>query len=171
MTTRFRGRLSACLILVAVAGMFSAGCQSPEEKDAEKQQRRLERRERRERARNEGSGPEQVIGRRDRERDRDRDRSGSGGDRSVGLDEIPTTASRVDEGSGPRLTYSPTRAGTLYVYDSDDDRVIFSTPLRADERFALDPDAGRATVDGRTVLGTGLSSRARYRLYFDRGGR
>ena len=29
----------------------------------------------------------------------------------------------------------------------------------------------RATVDGRTVLGTGLSPRHRYRLYFDSGSR
>ena len=86
-----------------------------------------------------------------------------------GLNDVPTTATRVDEGDSARLSYSPAREGTLYVYDALDDRVIFSSPVRAGERFVLDPDANRATVDGRTVLGTGLNPRHQYRLYFDRG--
>jgi hypothetical protein len=169
MTVRFRGWLSACVIFAALAAVCGAGCKSQEDKDAEKRQKRLDRQERRERARttsSDASGPEQVIGR------RDDDRGTSSSDRSSrGLDEVPTTAKRVDVGTGPRLTYSAARGGTVYVYDSDDDRVILATPLRADERFALDPDANRATVDGRTVLGTGLSPRHRYRLYFDSGSR
>ena len=168
MNRSFRGWLSICVILAVVAGVFGAGCQSSKDKEEQKRQKRLERQARRDRARNpedETRGPDQVIGRRD---------SGSSdrSDRSPrGLQDVPTTATRVDEGAGPRLTYSPTRDGTIYVYDSDGDRVILSTRLRQDERFVLDPDANRATVDGRTVLGTGLNPRNRYRLYFDRGTR
>jgi hypothetical protein len=153
-------RIASAVLVVACVAAFGCDSMNKDKKDAEKEQRRAERRRQREADRD----PDQVIG-----RDRDRDRSPAGSDRSLrGLNDIPTTATRVDEGSGPRLTYSPTRDGTLYVYDGDDDKVIFSTRVRQDERFALDPDANKATVDGRAVLGTGLSPRHRYRLYFDR---
>ena len=165
MTVRFRGWLSACVVLATLAGVFAGGCESQKDKDAEKRQKEVEREARRERARHpvdDSNGPDQVIGR------REGDRTPADADRSRrGLEEVPSSAKRVDEGPGPRLAYSSTRAGTLYVYDSDDDRVIFSTPLRPDERFVLDPDTNRATVDGRTVLGTGLNPRHRYRLYLD----
>jgi hypothetical protein len=157
MSDRVR-RIASAVLVVACVAAFGCDSMNKDKKDAEKEQRRAEKRRQREAER----APDQVIG-------RDRDRSPAGSDRSLrGLDDIPTTATRVDEGSGPRLTYSPTRDGTLYVYDGDDDKVIFSTRVRQDERFALDPDANKATVDGRTVLGTGLSPRHRYRLYFDR---
>ena len=154
-----RIRWCASVVIVVAACIAGGGCDSENtDRDAQKRQKRLDRQERRERDRAQASdtqAPDPVIGRRDR---------------SVrGLDEVPTTATRVDEGTGPRLTYAPTRDGTLYVYDVDDDRVVFSTRVRQDERFVLDPDANRATLDGQTVLGTGLVPRHRYRLYFDRG--
>ena len=162
MSQRFLHCVSALIVAGCVAGF---GCDSMnKDKDAEKREKRAAKQEQRAREREQASrsgDPDQVIGRSDR---------GSGGaDRGLrGLDEVPKTATRVDEGNAARLTYSPTRDGTLYVYDADDDRVILSTRVQRDERFVLDPDANRATIDGRTVLGTGLSARHRYRLYFDR---
>ena len=170
MSQRFLRCVSTLVFVAACAA--GAGCESMnQDKDAEKQEKRARRQERRARDREDalrGGGPDQVIGRRDRDRDRDRaDTDTVRGSR--GLDEIPRTATRVDEGDAARLNYTPTRDGTLYVYDADDDRVVLSTRVRRDERFVLDTDANRATIDGRTVLGTGLSARHRYRLYFDRG--
>ena len=151
--------------VVMILCVSSAGCESTDKDKASKdEQLSKEERRQRERERKEelAKPPDQVIS-------RDRDARPADDRRSRGLDEIPTTATRVDEGDATRLRYSPTRDGTIYVYDADADRVLFSTRLRQDERFILDPEANRATVDGRTVLGTGLSPRNRYRLYFDRG--
>ena len=169
MSQRFLRCVSALVIVACVAGF---GCDSMnKDKDAEKRERRAANRERRAREReaSRSDSPDQVIGRRDTARDREAARDRDTARSSRGLDEIPTTATRVDEGDAARLSYSPTRDGTLYVYDADDDRVVLSTRVRRDERFVLDTDANRATIDGRTVLGTGLSARHRYRLYFDRG--
>jgi hypothetical protein len=167
MSQGFLRCVSAVVVAACVVGF---GCDSMnKDKDAQKRERRAARQEQRAREREQasrGDSPDQVIGRRDTARDRT---TAGGAGRSRGLDEVPTTATRVDEGDAARLTYSPTRDGTLYVYDADDDRVILSTRVRRDERFVLDTDANRATIDGRTVLGTGLSARHRYRLYFDRG--
>jgi hypothetical protein len=152
MSTRVGWFVSAVLI---VAGVAALGCEN-KEKEAEKKDKQLERQERRERERAAERDPDQVIGRSDR-----------GGSRSSVRD-VPSTATRVDAGEGPRLSYSPTRDGMLYVVDADDQKLVFSARLRADERFVLDPEANRATLDGRTVLGTGLYPRHRYTLYFDR---
>ena len=172
MSQRFLRCVSALVFVAAcVAG---AGCESMnEDKDAEKREKRARRQERRQREREDAlrdGRPDQVIGRRDRVGD---DRLGDSRDdtgrASRGMDEVPRTATRVDEGDAARMSHTPTRDGTLYVYDADDDRVVLSTRVRRDERFVLDTDANRATIDGRTVLGTGLTARHRYRLYFDRG--
>jgi hypothetical protein len=166
MSQRFLRCVSAVVVVACVAGFGCDSMNNDKDKDAQKRERRAAKQEQRAREREQASrsdGPDQVIGRRDTARDR------TTAGRSRGLDEVPTTATRVDEGDAARPTYSPTRDGTVYVYDADDDRVIFSTRVRRDERFVLDPDANRATIDGRTVLGTGLSARHRYRIYFDRG--
>jgi hypothetical protein len=158
-------KASLCWMLAAITivGCVAAGCNSAE-KDQEKKDRREARRLERQRDRERDRGVDPVIGRRNPDRlDRDtRPRA------TRGIDEIPTSASRVDEGNGPRLTYSPRRDGTLYVYDADDDRLVYSGGVRADDRFSLDP-ADRATVNGRTVLGTNLNPNHRYRIYFDAG--
>ena len=155
MIASFRWMLAAVTIVGCVA---AAGCQSSEkeqEKKDKKEARRLEKQRERER------DVDPVISNRDPARDTRRT--------SRGIDEIPTSANRVDEGSGPRLTYSPRRDGTIYVYDADDDRVIYSGGVRADDRFAMDPADNRATVNNRTVLGAKLNPNHRYRIYFDAG--
>ena len=169
MRVTFRWMLSAALTAACLCG---AGCESdnqdPDRQDRETNRRdRLERRRERESARDRDRdrdrAPDQVIG-------RDADRLDRAAPRR-GIDEIPTTAARVDEGNGPRLTYRPARDGTLYIYDADDERVVYSGAVRADDRFAMDPADDRATINGRTVLGADLNPKHRYRLYFDRGRR
>jgi hypothetical protein len=154
MSARVRWFVSAVVVVAGIAGL---GCEN-KEKDVDKRDKEIERQDRREREQATGRDrdPDQVIGRSDR-----------GGSRTTVRD-VPSTATRVDAGAGPRLNYTPTREGMLYVVDADDQRLVFSNRLRADERFVLDPEDNRATIDGRTVLGTGLYPRRRYTLYFDR---
>lgn len=68
------------------------------------------------------------------------------------------------------MEYEPSRDGVVYVYDVDDDRVIYVGRVRDRERFRLDPDGGRALINNRTVFRSDLNPRHRYRLYFDRAG-
>ena len=155
MIASLRWMLAAVTIVGCVA---AAGCESSE-KEQEKKDRKEAKRLEKQREREQGLDP--VISSRTPDRDTRRP--------ARGIDEIPKTANRVDEGNSPRLTYSPRRDGTLYVYDYDDDKLLYSGGIRADDRFIMDPADNRATVNGRTVLGTKLNPNHRYRLYFDSG--
>jgi hypothetical protein len=112
----------------------------------------------------------------DSNKDKDRDDSDSeklsrreGDARSRGMDEIPRGATEVEGGEG-RLEYEPSRDGVIYVYDVDHDQVIYVARVRDRERFRLDPEGDRATINTRTVFRGDLNPRHRYRLYFDRAG-
>src|SRR5918993_219371 len=78
-------------------------------------------------------------------RDRDRDRDGGG------LDETPRDAVRVEEGVGRTLRYEADRDGRVYVYDEDDDRVVYSGNVYRGEDFVVDPDADVLSVNGKRL--------------------
>ena len=146
---------------IALVLALTAGCES--NKDDEAGDRERDRLSRRDRDRD--RDPDLVIG-------RDRDRAGRLDDRSArrprGMAEIPDGAIKVEGGEGALLNYEPSRDGVMYVYDADDDRVIYVSRVRERERFRLDPEAGRATINSRTVFRSDLNPRHRYQLYFDR---
>lgn len=170
----------AVLTLCCVAG----GCES-DNKDHNRRDRNLERAARRDRGhardRDLDRRPDPVIAH-DRDRDRrdpigdragDRidDRAGDRtGDRRRGMQEIPTSATALEGGGAAGLEYEPSRDGVVYVYNVDEDRVIYVGRVRDRERFRLDPDSGRALINSRTVFRSDLNPRHRYRLYFDRAG-
>ena len=81
--------------------------------------------------------------------------------------EIPSSAVRVERGKGQRLVYTPSDDGTVYVYNADTSKLIYSGRLNDGERFVLDPTENEATIDGRRVLGADLKKNQRYYLYFD----
>lgn len=161
-----RWTLAALITLAGAVG----GCESndkdrADDKDFERIARGERRRER-SRDRVDSDAPEQVMGRRDRAERADRlDR------RSAGMDEIPAGAVVVDKGDKVDLRYEAPATGALYVYDIDDDRVVYVGRVQDRERFVFDPENNRATVDGKTVLRSEFNPRHRYRLYFDRAGR
>jgi hypothetical protein len=85
-----------------------------------------------------------------------------------GLDEIPRDAIRVnvEEGEGQRLRHKPQRNGRIYVYDENNDRVVYDSRLDRGEEFILDPDKDVLTVDGKRISNFNVSAKHRYRLYF-----
>jgi hypothetical protein len=104
-----------------------------------------------------------IIGR-DRRRDRDLDR-----DRlRRGLDEIPRDAVRVEQGTGKTLRYEAERDGRVFVYDEDDDRVVYTGKLYKGEEFIADPDRDLLAVNGKRLDDVNLRSAHRYRVYFMR---
>ena len=180
MTLRIRWFL--CVLSAAVA-LSAVGCESmngnaeDEEKIArrERNQRARERERELDRDLNldrdrDRDRPDSVISRDPEPRDR-RDTGRVGERRRAGMDEIPRGAVAVEGGEGEGLRYEPSSDGTIYVYDVDEDRVVYVGRVQARERFVLDPSGNRATIDGKTVFRSDLNPRNRYRLYFDRSGR
>lgn len=140
-----------------LATCLAVGCESDKKDDKPRSHDKAARRERqRERDRLDTTSPDPVVA-------SDRGRTG----RSPGMDEVPTDAQAVDTGSGTRLDYEPTRDGVIYVYDTDADKVIYVGRIRDREQFRLDPDAGRAQINSRTVFRSDMNPRHRYRLYFE----
>ena len=171
----FRIRWLLCVLTAAVA-LSAVGCESNKD-ESDEDLDKIARRERNQRARERERELERELDRPDsvisRDPDpRDRDDTGRAADRRrAGLEEIPSDAVAVEGGEGTGLRYEPARNGTIYVYDVDEDRVVFVGRLQTKERFVLDPSGNRATVDGKTVFRSDLNPRNRYRLYFDRSGR
>ena len=159
----FRIRWLLC-VLTAAAALGVGGCESNNDKVEDEDLEKIARRERNQRERERErdlDDPDPVIA-----REPDRDSS-----RRRGMDEIPREAVAVEGGEGKGLRYEPARDGTIYVYDVDDDRVVYVGRLQSKERFVLDPEGNRATIDGTAVFRSDLNPRNRYRLYFDRTGR
>ena len=101
-------------------------------------------------------------------RDPDGRRRGDTLDRSSGMRDIPRDAVKVEEGVGDRLRYEADRDGRIYVYDEDDDRVVYSGKVYRGEDFVVDPDADVLSVDGKRLGDVNLRAKHRYRVYFMR---
>jgi hypothetical protein len=101
---------------------------------------------------------------RDRDLDGDLDRTSR---TRPGLSEIPRDATQVREGEGRTIRYEATRDGRVYVYDEDDDRVVYSGKLFRGENFVADPDRDVLSVNGKRLDDINLRSAHRYRIYFD----
>jgi hypothetical protein len=155
------------LAAVAYVGLLAAGCEdtdrpsSSRDRDhdgiADRYDRRPDADDRRD--------DDVIISRdRDRARDRDLDR-----DRDLrGLAEIPRDAVRVEQGVGETLRYDADRDGRIYVYDQDDDRVVYQGKLYGGEDFVIDPDRDVLSVNGKRLDDINLRAKHRYRLYFMR---
>lgn len=99
---------------------------------------------------------------------RDPDRVGGRAPARRGLSEIPRDAVKVEEGVGDPLRYEADRDGRVYVYDEDDDRVVYSGKLYRDEQFVADPASDVLSVGGKRLGDVNLRAQHRYRLYFMR---
>jgi hypothetical protein len=99
----------------------------------------------------------------DRDRDLDRDL-----DRRGGLREIPANAKPVREGEGRVIRYEAPTDGRVYVYDEDDDRVVYSGKLYRGEDFVADPDRDILKVNDKRLDDINLRAAHRYRIYFMR---
>ncbi|MDB5288787.1 MAG: hypothetical protein JWL69_28 [Phycisphaerales bacterium] len=86
--------------------------------------------------------------------------------------DIPTRAQEVRTVSGrDSVTYRPDRNGTLYVWDADENRLIWSGRIDRNQRFTLDPSGNIVSLDGQRVVDRSMSPQHSYKLYFDDTGR
>lgn len=79
-------------------------------------------------------------------------------------DEIPENATLNVEG-GQQLAFRAPQDGTVYVYDTGDDAMVYSGHVKKGHLLVVDPDKDRITVDGRTVLEKSLDNERR-RIFF-----
>jgi len=80
---------------------------------------------------------------------------------------IPTGAKLVREiDTNGGVSYKAAHDGKLYVYDVDSKRVLWSGNIRDNERFTIDSQNGRATLNGESVSNRDLNPDHQYRLYF-----
>lgn len=78
---------------------------------------------------------------------------------------IPPKAEMIREGSD-QIVYTPDRAGRIYLYDVTRDQMVDRYQVRANQRFAVDARAGRATLEGNEVSVGKLRGGDQYAIYF-----
>lgn len=78
---------------------------------------------------------------------------------------IPPDATLQTEGQ-KQLAFRAIEPGTVYVYNRNDDKMVYSGDLRRGETIAIDSDKNRITLDGRTVLEKGLDQNETLRIFF-----
>ena len=166
-------RNTLMMAALAVGMMLAAGCEEAgdssssrrRDRDGDGISDRYDRRPTDDRLRRDdvrGGDDDEVVGRDpDRRRD-DATREGRG------LSQIPREAVKVEEGVGESLRYDADRDGRVYVYDEDDDRVVYSGNLYRGEEFVVDPDSDVLSAGGKRLGDVNLRAKHRYRLYFMR---
>jgi hypothetical protein len=78
---------------------------------------------------------------------------------------VPPYANEEKSGNGP-LEYKATEDGRVFLADTTDNVVLFSGKLAKDQTFALDPEARRATIDGKYVFTREIYPSHSHKLYF-----
>jgi hypothetical protein len=83
--------------------------------------------------------------------------------------QLPGQAVELNDWRGGReLTYEPETPGFIYVFDQTDNRIVYSGHLRPGERFVLDRQRSRATIDGEIAYAQDRDEARDYKVYFDR---
>ena len=79
--------------------------------------------------------------------------------------DIPMDATLMTEGQKD-LTFRATEPGTVYVYNRNDNKMVYSGELERGEALSVDPDKNRITINGRTVLEKGVDDNETLRVFF-----
>ena len=83
---------------------------------------------------------------------------------------IPSGARLVRESDRRDISYKTPHDGKMYVYDVDSKRVLWSGYMRDGERFTVDSQNGRASINNQSVTNRDLPDH-QFRLYFVEGTR
>jgi len=78
---------------------------------------------------------------------------------------VPSYANDVKSGVG-RLEYTATQDGRLFLVDTNDNVVLYSGTISKGQAFALDPEARRATIDGKYVFTREINPSHSHKLLF-----
>jgi hypothetical protein len=85
--------------------------------------------------------------------------------------EVPSDGVKVAEGNA-KLLYKAPEPGTIFVYESPDNRLIYRGEVRRGDTVELNAKDDRITIDGKTVMEKGIGNGHMYKMFFDpRGSR
>lgn len=71
----------------------------------------------------------------------------------------------VEEGAG-RLSHEADANGRVWVYDKDDDRLVYDGRMNRKEEIILDARDNRLTMNGKRITERDLKSNNMHRIYF-----
>lgn len=79
--------------------------------------------------------------------------------------EVPLNATLVSEGDRA-AAFTATQSGTVYVYDANADRIVYSGRISPNQTINVDQAHDKITLSGNTVFEKGLNKNNIYRIYF-----
>ena len=82
------------------------------------------------------------------------------------MSNIPPSAT-VSSSGNMQLTFTAPQPGTVWVYDVNNDRIVYSGSVAPNQSVVVDPTTNQITVDGRVVFDKGLNSGDQHRIYFE----
>jgi hypothetical protein len=71
----------------------------------------------------------------------------------------------VEEGAG-RLSHEPNANGRVWVYDADDDRLVYEGRVNRGDDFIVDARENRISLNGQRQTERDLRSNHMHRIYF-----
>src|SRR5688572_3113026 len=104
--------------------------------------------------------------------DDDDDRGGevvSGGSGGARPSAVPASAQVVDTGDAD-LSFTASTAGTAYVVDAAQGRLILSRPMSSGQRLVVQPEEDRVQLDGQAIFQQNLERNNRHTIWWQPGG-
>ena len=83
--------------------------------------------------------------------------------------EVPADGVKVAEGN-QKLYYKTSEPGTIFVYESPDNRLIYRGAVKRGDAVELNTNDDRISVNGKTVMEKGLGKGRDYKMFFDPAG-
>src|SRR5678815_1494683 len=80
--------------------------------------------------------------------------------------DIPSDARLVSEGNRI-LSYQFEQPGTVYIYDRDTERMVYSGKVERGDAVRVDPEKNRITLNDRIVRDEDLRSNDTRRIFFE----
>lgn len=80
---------------------------------------------------------------------------------------IPARATLGSEGNGDLVSYTTATAGTAYVYDASDNKLVWSGTVLGGQMVSVDAKEDAILVDGRKVREKGIHGGHRYRIFIE----
>ena len=80
-------------------------------------------------------------------------------------EQVPVNAQLLVQGD-QQLTYTAQRDGEIFVYDSNDKKLLYSGKIEKGQTITIDPDEDQILVNNRLVLEKDIHAGNRHRIYF-----
>jgi hypothetical protein len=79
--------------------------------------------------------------------------------------EIPNSATLASSGN-TRVTYTAPQAGTIWIYDAQNDKIDYSGPIDMNQSVVIDPPTRQITIEGRIVSDQVISAGDEHRIFY-----